>query len=123
MFRGDPRKPWIDIKSEKLLHRHLSMVVLQEFLSERHMSLDTVSAASFLSDCLDDFKNYLASYDINRDKLLLPTGIAFHYSMFEDELKKSFDLLKEKCEKHPELFGVEEGARVYLKTPKHPKKC
>ena len=99
------------------------MVVLQEFLSERHMSLDTVSAASFLSDCLDDFKNYLASYDINRDKLLLPTGIAFHYSMFEDELKKSFDLLKEKCEKHPELFGVEEGARVYLKTPKHPKKC
>ena len=48
MFRGDPRKPWIDIKSEKLLHRHLSMVVLQEFLSERHMSLDTVSAASFL---------------------------------------------------------------------------
>ena len=30
---------------------------------------------------------------------------------FEDELKKSFDTLREKCQMHPELFGVEEGAK------------
>ena len=35
----------------------------------------------------------------------------FRYSVFEDELKKSFDTLKEKCQSHPELFGVEEGAK------------
>ena len=111
MFRGDPRKPWIDIRSEKLLQRHLAMVILQEFLSENHMSLDTVTAAVFLNDFLDDFKSYLASYNVNKDKLLLPVGIPFHYSVFEDELKKSFDILKEKCQTHPELFGVEEGAK------------
>lgn len=60
MFRGDPRRPWIDGRSEKLLQRHLVMVVLQEFLAEKHMSLDT---------------------------------------------------LKEKCHAHPELFGVDEGAK------------
>ena len=31
MFRGDPRKPWIDIRSEKLIQRHLAMVILQEY--------------------------------------------------------------------------------------------
>ena len=111
MFRGDPRKPWIDIRSEKLLQRHLAMVILQEFLSENHMSLDTVSAAVFLNEFLDDFKSYLASYNANKDKLLLPAKMSFRYSVFEDELKKSFDALKEKCQSHPELFGVEEGAK------------
>lgn len=111
MFRGDPRKPWIDIRSEKLLQRHLAMVILQEFLSENHTSLDTVSAAVFLNKFLDDFKSYLASYNADKDKLLLPVEIPFHYSVFEVELKKSFDTLKEKCRMHPELFGVEEGAK------------
>lgn len=111
MFRGDPRKPWIDIRSEKLLQRHLAMVILQEFLAKNHISLDTVSAAVFLNEFLDDFKSYLASYNADKDKLLLPAGIPFHYSVFEDELKKSFDTLKEKCQTHPELFGVEEGAK------------
>lgn len=111
MFRGDPRKPWIDVRSEKLLQRHLAMVILQEFLLEKHTSLDTVSAAVFLNDFLDDFKHYLATYNADKDKLLLPVGIPFHYSVFENALKKSFDTLKEKCQTHPELFGVEEGAK------------
>ena len=87
------------------------MVILQEFLAENHMSLDTLPAAVFLQDCLDGFKSYLASYNVDKDKLLLPIGAVFHYSVFEDELKEAFDTLKEKCQAHPELFGVEEGAK------------
>ena len=111
MFRGDPRRPWIDVRSEKLLQRHLAMVILQEFLSENQMSMDTVPAADFLNNLLNGFKSYLASYDVGKDKLLLPAGVQFHYSTFEDELKNTFDALKEKCQTHPELFGVEEGAK------------
>ena len=29
MFRGDPRRPWLDTLSPRLLHRHLAMVSLQ----------------------------------------------------------------------------------------------
>ena len=111
MFRGDPRKPWIDIKSEKLLQRHLTMVIMQEFLAENHMSLDTVSAAVFLNDYSDDFKKYLATYDISKDKFILPAGATFDYEHFEEAIIKSVDLLKEKCIAHPELFGIEEGAK------------
>lgn len=111
MFRGDPRKPWIDIRSEKLIQRHLAMVILQGFLAKQNMSLDTIPAAAFLQDYLDDFKNYLSSYNPDSDKLLVPIGAAFHYSTFEKELKETFETLKEKCQAHPELFGVDEGAK------------
>ncbi len=111
MFRGDPRKPWIDVRSEKLLQRHLAMIIIQEFLSENNMSLDTVPAAIFLEDSLGSFKSYLASYDIDKDKHILPGGTSFHYSAFEAELNDTFERLKEKCHAHPELFGVGEGAK------------
>ncbi len=111
MFRGDPRKPWIDIRSEKLIQRHLAMVILQGFLAKQNMSLDTIPAAAFLQDYLDDFKNYLSSYNPDSDKLLVPIGAAFHYSTFEKEFKEAFETLKEKCQAHPELFGVDEGAK------------
>lgn len=111
MFRGDPRKPWIDLRSEKLLQRHLAMIILQEFLAENHLSLDTVPAADFLENFLEDFKNYLSSYKVDKGEFLLPVGATFHFSEFGEELKVAFDTLKEKCQAHPELFGVDEGAK------------
>lgn len=111
MFRGDPRKPWIDVQSEKLLRRHLAMVILQEYLAEKNMSLDTVSAATFLQDYLDSFNDYLTCYNIDKAKHLLPSMSTFNYSAFIDELKETFSTLKYKCQEHPELFGVEEGAK------------
>ncbi len=111
MFRGDPRKPWVDIHSAKLLQRHLGMVLLQEFLSKNRLSLDTVSAVTFLEDYLDTFMKYIANYDVSKDKLLLPSSVSFDYGHFLDEIGYAFDLLKEKCKAHPELFGVGEGAQ------------
>ncbi len=112
MFRGDPRKPWIDIQSGKLLNRHLTMIILQEFLAEKQMSLDTMSAAAFLHDSLADFKQYLASYDIEKDKTILPAGTEFDRAAFEKELGSALDMIREKCQAHPELFGVAEGAKA-----------
>lgn len=43
--------------------------------------------------------------------MLLPVGTAFDYVEFSDELEASLDALKTKCEAHPELFGVDEGAK------------
>src|SRR5699024_1294200 len=40
MLQGDPRRPWIDISSEKLIQRHLSMAALQEFLKQDANSLE-----------------------------------------------------------------------------------
>lgn len=63
-----------------------------------------------MNDFLESFKAYLASYNVHKDDLLLPAGVSFHHSAFVEELKTAFDTLREKCQAHPELFGVEEGA-------------
>lgn len=109
MLRGDPRRPWIDTRSEKLLQRHLAMVILQEFLAQKQTSLDTLAASDFLNTYLDAFESWLAVYDVTKDSLLLPTGVSFDEAAFKDELKKSLAALKQKCQQHPELFGVEES--------------
>lgn len=62
MFRGDPRSPWIDIESEKLIQRHLSIIIFEEYLKESNRSLDTVYAAEFLDNDMEDFVSYLKTW-------------------------------------------------------------
>ena len=111
MFRGDPRRPWIDIRSEKLLQRHLSMVILQEFLASKQLSLDTLPAATFIDEYLKDIDQYLAKHSLQDNNILIPNNIKINYPEFITELKSGLQKLKEKKASHPELFGVEENAK------------
>ncbi len=107
MFRGDPRKPWIDIGSEKLLQRHLAMVILQEYLKSKSHSMDEVSAADFVDLHLDAFLSYAKEYKIDERDLLLPRDSKFDMYAFLQALEDDLILLKQKRDDHPELFGVE----------------
>ena len=111
MFRGNPRRPWIDIRSEKILQRHLSMVVFQEYLSKLGGSMDTMTAAEFVDNHLDVFITFAQKYDVHKCESLIPHGMEFDYDAFLESLKNSLIQLKRKREDHPELFGVEEGAK------------
>ncbi|MCD7907157.1 MAG: DEAD/DEAH box helicase [Clostridium sp.] len=112
MFRGSPRKPWIDIESKKLLQRHLNMVILQEFLAEKSSSLDQISAASFVDDYLMEFYTFAAEYEIRDEDILVPANIAVDYEIFRTELQKELEMLKEKRDTHPELFDVGENEKT-----------
>jgi len=109
MFRGDPRRPWIDIQSEKLLQRHLSMVVLQEFLWRKHNSLDAIPAATFLDEYLKEFSTYLQVYAVDKKDLLLPSIKDIDIPVFKKRVMDEMGELKKKRNNHPELFGVTES--------------
>ena len=113
MFRGDPRKPWIDIRSEKLLRRHLVMVMLQEYLRNRATSLDMIVAADFVDDYLEEFIKFAKEYQnqITEGNILIPANMKLNFKTFLDLLMKDFEKLKNKRKEHPELFGVEENAQ------------
>lgn len=111
MFRGDPRRPWIDIGSEKLLQRHLGMVILQEYLSTKHASLDAIPAAEFLDEHLDDFRDYLSHYKVSDKDILIPRGSSLDHDAFVSDLCAELDKVKKKREDHPELFGVEDDSK------------
>lgn len=109
MFRGDPRRPWIDINSPKLLQRHLSIVAIQEFLTAKSKSMDCMPAADFLDNFLDEFCLFAARYRLSEKDPLLPERIALGAVPFTDELCTVLAGIKEKRDAHPELFGVKDG--------------
>lgn len=104
MFRGDPRRPWIDIRSEKLLQRHLNMIALQEFLAAKHSSLDELSAVLFLDEVLDEFMDYLQDFKIQRKSALVPANAVLDMDAFRNEFAESLKNMKEKRNAHPEQF-------------------
>ena len=106
MFRGDPRKPWIDISSEKLLQRHFTMVIVQEFLENKGASLDEMPASQFLDEYLDDFLLFVRNYSVDKDDLLLPDHCDFDSQNHIEFLITELELLKGKRDEHPELFGI-----------------
>lgn len=104
MFRGDPRRPWIDIRSEKLLQRHLNMIALQEFLAAKHSSLDELPAVLFLDEVLNEFMDYLQDFKIPRKSALVPANAVLDMDAFRNEFAESLKNLKEKRNAHPEQF-------------------
>lgn len=108
MFRGDPRRPWIDIGSEKLLQRHISIVAFEDFLSEKHLSIDSMSAASFVDDYLEDFLDYVSKYSIESNDILLPRINSFDSKEFYNSIQSVLYTIKEKRDSHPELFESEQ---------------
>lgn len=115
MFRGDPRTPWIDVYSEKLIQRHLYMILLQEFLAGKHSSMDDISAAKFVDELLDECKEYIDTFEISDDKTLIPNGAQCDKKQFKCELVLSLDELKRKKDAHPELFGVADDSPLVEK--------
>lgn len=106
MFRGDPRRPWIDIQSEKLLRRHLSMVLLQEYLLSVNCSMESLSVLDFFESGKDrSCKEFILQYLLKSDQVLIPGEVSHEFMRsFKQELLDDIDKLKQKCEEHPELY-------------------
>lgn len=106
MFRGDPRRPWVDVKSEKLYRRHLGMIAMTDYLEQLGLSLDGIAAYEFIDQYLESFLEYLSHFvPLNVDQLIKPS---FDIDDFVDEISKSLHSMREKRQKHPELFGIQE---------------
>lgn len=113
MFRGDPRRPWIDISSEKLIHRHLSMVLLQSYLKSCTESMDRISTAKFVDEMLPEFLEYLENVKSVQDSILIPHEVRnYNFHVCKQELISALKLLKEKRDSHPELYGVLDSGKL-----------
>ncbi len=110
MFRGDPRRPWIDIYSEKLLQRHLSMVALQEYLATKGNSLEAISAITFVDEHVKSFERFLFTFCVPSRDILIPASAEDARESFSSELIDTLVQLKQKRDRHPELYTSEKGA-------------
>lgn len=110
MFRGDPRKPWIDVRSEKIVQRHLGMVALQSYLRTLGNSLDAISAMEFLDNNLTPFWGYLDLFDIPISSILVPINAQCALNSYKGVIKESLLELKQKRDVHPELFETDDSS-------------
>lgn len=116
MFRGDPRKPWVDTNSEKIIQRHLGMVAIQAYLRTKLFSFDAIPAAVFLDEHLPLFFEYLNSFDISDDDILVPTHAKMTLKTYKPALQKALSMLKQKRDDHPELFETDDSNSFGQKT-------
>jgi len=109
MFRGKPRRPWIDVGNKKLLSRHLGLIALNDFLTKpgRDRSLDEISALRFFDTYLMDFEEYLADFRFSPSQIsiLLPDGQEGLADSFQGELIDAIHALQGKIDTHRDAYG------------------
>ena len=104
MFRGEPRRPWIDIRSEKIVARHLSMIALQSYLVENQQDLDSIKITDFYDNEYEGFKKYLKTFNIEENSILVPETSLNALEIYKKDLIKQLDTLEEKRNNHAELY-------------------
>jgi ATP-dependent helicase YprA (DUF1998 family) len=104
MFRGSPRRPWIDVDNEKLLMRHMSIIIMQKFLQAGGESLDDVKTIAFFDEKFERLAAFIEQFDDYKNGILLyeckDDFIVRHKQKLTDSLKD----LDVKRTAHPELF-------------------
>lgn len=105
MFRGLPRRPWIDVDSLKLRERHMSLIALSGFVRMKGSSLDQKETIEFFEADFNDFAAFLNSFDEYQDSILLPTVPAGFISEHKRQLLAQLGELNEKRIAHPDLYS------------------
>ena len=109
MLRGDARRPWVDILSEKLLRRHLSTILFQMFLSKSGESMDELPAARFLDESIDAFLRFVESQPLSDGGILLPQNKSIDWETLSEELERMLFEMRQRRQNHPDLFGVRDN--------------
>ena len=106
MLSGDPRRPWIDVHSIKLIQRHLSLIILNACIRYLGYNLDTMPALQFGQN-LDKVCQYVYDYSLDSEKGYL--GQDFHTLVYnsKSELVANLHKLKQKIDRHPDIYGAD----------------
>lgn len=109
MFRGEPRRPWIDVKSPKLIERHYSLIVLNQVVRGLGYDLDSLSAISFYAENSDQVQSLLQQALERVCTSQLFQEYIVDTNAFYSRLVASLKKLEQKIATHPDQYG--EGAK------------
>ncbi len=68
IIKGELRKPWIDIHSEKIIARHFNLIAFTKFFEETTDSLYDISIKEF-NEKYDDFKAFIQRLSFNQSEI------------------------------------------------------
>ena len=67
IIKGKPRKPWIDINSDKIVNRHFNLVMVTRFFESINKSFYDCTTSKF-KDLLNDFIKFINDVEINSNE-------------------------------------------------------
>lgn len=68
IIKGKPRKPWIDINSDKIIYRHFSLIMFTKYFESRKDSLYTILTKDF-KDISDDFYDFVNKISFTNEEI------------------------------------------------------
>jgi ATP-dependent helicase YprA (DUF1998 family)/Zn finger protein HypA/HybF involved in hydrogenase expression len=116
IISGKVRKPWIDVRSIKLIKRHSYIVIFNEFYKIKKSSIDECLTIDFFENYFIEFQSFLRRFNLTKEqeKILIPHGVKLSTKAIIEELEISLLKLKEDVEKHPEKYHESNEEKVTL---------
>lgn len=113
MFSGEPRRPWIDVDSYKLIYRHINMILLQDFVNhEFSKGLDDIATSDFFEeDGTNKLQYYVSKYELSDLENLVRKNLEIIQSNFQEKLITEIKILENKYNIHRELYIDEDKER------------
>jgi len=104
IISGEPRIPWIDTKNQKLVKRHINLILLQGYLREKNVGLDEIYTIDFFEENNDiNYREYGEWLSRNipfkgkREQTLIPVK-GFDWHKYKSEAIAKLEQLKEKVQ-------------------------
>ena len=111
IISGDPRTPWIDIMNEKLVYRHMNVIIITEFFEGIGLGADRIGINEFLDEHYEAFVKYVESKSVEsfNTSTLVPEEISFDVEQYKHDFLEKLDQLRAKVKEFPEEYRDDEN--------------
>ena len=111
IISGEPRAPWIDSHNRKLVHRHLNIVTLVDFLRHKGVSLDSIDVEDFCTNYLSEALVHISEKTFSRQEIirLVPSKLEDCANTFKTKLCSDLKKIQKKLQDFPELYKNDKG--------------
>lgn len=112
IIAGDPRLPWVDVNNNKLIMRHLNVIMMTRYFDSLDIGLDTTNITEFYNNIYDiSFKQYINTYifDAKEKTRLVPKGKEKLLDESKNDLLGALDSLGKKVLELPDNYKDDKG--------------
>lgn len=116
IISGKVRKPWIDVKSGKLVKRHISMIILNAFLNGKNSSINDCTVMDFYNGYFGKFKHFLNTFSFSKSEMdiLIPNGVNVNVQDIKQNLEEFLSKIAKRVEMYPERYSSDNEEVILL---------
>lgn len=118
IISGEPRTPWIDYTNEKLIKRHINLILLQEYVMSYKISIESIDVVSFFNGNQEvNYNNFIEwvkerlPLSQDRIEILIPSEVTIDWAEYEKAIINELDKLAEKVNKNPIIYLTRKSAK------------